>query len=413
MNREWLRFIRVGIVVVLGGCGGAVGVPILQPAPPPSGEFELLGRGPITETHTSDLWVFQGVDGRDYAYVGTFGDCTGCLGNRLYVWDVTDRTRPTLTDSVTVDAKVINAVMVDDAATVAVLGREQAPSRRNGMLILDIADPAHPKVLTDYWETVTGGVHNLFIDGELVYVVHTGTGDMHVIDISDPRQPRETGRWGVPGYEGKYLSDVWVEDGIAYLSYWNDGLMLVDVGNGIESGTPSGPKFISQYRYRTEVDDDRYGNTAMAVPYTNRAGNRYVFVADHILPRGFDPSGSDRVQPRGYVHVVDISNLQKPREVGRYEVPQAGVHSLWAEDDILYTAYHNGGLRAVDISGELSGELRSQGRELAVLPTIATRAFVPGRALTFGVQAHEEAVFATDFNSGLWVARLLAQRPSP
>jgi hypothetical protein len=46
----------------------------------------VMGRGTITETHTSDLWPWTGKDGRDYALVGTWG------GNGYaMVFDITDR----------------------------------------------------------------------------------------------------------------------------------------------------------------------------------------------------------------------------------------------------------------------------------------------------------------------------------
>jgi hypothetical protein len=77
-----------------------------------------------------------------------------------------------------------------------VLTREGASSRRNGIVILDLADPAHPTVLSEYTETLTGGVHVIYVDGDHVYATNNGTGDMHVIDIADPANPR---RWAAGG----------------------------------------------------------------------------------------------------------------------------------------------------------------------------------------------------------------------
>ncbi len=329
-------FAVAGLFGTAACAGGTAASPAaVAPVPEPKGSFEVVGRGPVTQTHTSDLWVFQGVDGRDYAYTGTWGACQGCYGDRLYVWDVTEPSRPTLTDSVVVDARVVNDVKVNEAGTLAVITRESASSRRNGIVVLDLADPAHPTIASEYWETLTGGVHNTFIDGDLVYAVHNGTSDVHVIDISNPREPHEVGRWGVPAYAGKYLHDINVLDGLAYVSYWDDGLIVLDVGNGIKGGTPQKPEFVSQYRYRTEAAGQEWGNTHVALPYTNKAGNKYVFVGDEIFPPDFDAQRSD-THPYGYVHVVDVSDIENPQEVARYEVPNAGVHNLWVENDTLY-----------------------------------------------------------------------------
>jgi hypothetical protein len=398
--------LAVVLVPLLSACGAAAVEPASAPLPDPSGRFEVVGRGPVAHTFTSDIWVFTGVDGRDYAYTGTWGACAGCVGDRMYAWDVTDPANPVLTDSVVVDARVVNDVKVNEAGTLAVITREGASSRRNGIVILDLAEPARPRVLSEFWETVTGGVHNTYIDGDLVYAVHNGTADVHIIDISDPEAPEQIGRWGVPPHPAKYLHDVWVEDGLAYLSYWDDGLIIIDVGNGIRNGSPQQPQFVSQIRYRYEVGGVQYGNTHVAFPYTNAAGNRYVFLGDEIFPPGFEVERPTTF-PAGYIHVIDVNNIEAPREVASYRIPRAGPHNVWAEDDILYVAYYNAGLRAVDIAGTLRGDLGQEGREIAALATTDEHAYVADRPFTWGAMPHRGHVFASDHTSGLWVTRLI------
>ncbi len=402
-----IRFLPLfGILVAAGCSASASDTPPAAPLPDPSGHFEVVGRGPITETHTSDLWVFEGVDGRDYAYLGTWGGCDGCYGDRMYAYDVTDPANPVLTDSVMVDARVVNDVKVNEAGTIAVITREQASNRRNGIVILGLEDPAHPEIISEYWETLTGGVHNVFIDGDLVYAVHNGTADLHIIDISDPRDPVQIGRWGVPVHPGKYLHDVWVVDGLAYLSYWNDGLIIIDVGNGIRDGSPENPQFVSQYRYRYEVQGREYGNTHVAFPYTNEAGNRYIFVGDEIFPPGFDQEDPES-GAAGYIHVIDASDIENLEEVADYRIPNAGPHNVWVHDDVLYVAYYNAGLRAVDVSGTLSGDLARSGREIAALATTDENAYIANRPFTWGPQWYKGLVYASDHTSGLWVTRLV------
>ena len=392
-------------LALAAGCSSAVIEPPTAPLPNPSGSFEVVGRGPVSHTLTSDLWVFEGVDGRDYAYTGTWGTCDRCIGDRMYVWDVTDPANPVLTDSVVVDARVVNDVKVNEDATLAIITRESASSRRNGIVILDLQDPAHPTVRSEYWETLTGGVHNTFIDGDLVYAVHNGTSDLHIIDISDPDDPVQIGRWGVPAHPAKYLHDVYVQDGLAYLSYWDDGLIILDVGNGIEDGSPEEPEFVSQYRYQYEVQGFDYGNTHVAFPYENEAGEKYVFLGDEIFPPGFEVERLD-TWPAGYIHVVDVSNIRDPREVAQYRLPRAGPHNIWVEDDVMYVAYYNAGMRAVDVSGTLRGDIGQQGREIAAIATSDENAFIADRPFAWGPQAHKGLVFASDHTSGLWVLRL-------
>lgn len=352
-------------------------------------QFELiqLGRGANSDQHSGDTWVFEGVDGRDYAYIGTF------QYDWMRVWDVTDPTAPVLTDSMQLDARRINDVKIHPNNRIGILTREGASDRRNGIVILDLADPAHPSIISEYKETVTGGVHNVWIDGEndLVYACHNGTSELHIIDISDPTKPAEVGRWGIDR-SSKTLHDVFLKGGYAYLSYWDDGLVILDVGAGTHGGTPTSPAFVSSISYPV-------GHTHTAFRY-----GRYVFVGDEIFPPGWD--AEKPIETRGYIHVIDVENIDEPVDVARYEVPEAGAHNIWVDNDRLYVGYYQAGLRVVDISGELRGNLYRQGRELAVLKTTDENSIVPNWGMTWGAQLHKGNIFTSDLNSGLWIARL-------
>ena len=82
----------------------------------------------------------------------------------------------------------------------------------------------------------------------MVYAAHNGTAEIHIIDISDPVNPREVGRWGL-AQENKRLHDVIVQEGYAYLSYWNDGIITLDAGAGTHGGTAATPTLVSQFEY--------------------------------------------------------------------------------------------------------------------------------------------------------------------
>lgn len=361
-----------------------------RPRPPRRG-VTVLGHAalPAGAGATTDLRVFEGIDGRDYAYAGTLAAAT------MYAWDVTTRASPVLRDSVKLDGRRINDVKVNDDATIAIVTSEGASNRRNGITLLDILDPAHPKPITHFTENLTGGVHNVWIEDDLVYAVHNGTRDLHIVDISDPAEPRHVGRWGVES-DGRVLHDVMVKDGFAYLSYWNDGLVILDVGAGIAAGTPTEPRFVSRHVYSYPLEGEVYGNTHHAIRYRN-----WVFVADEIFDCAACVNG-----PRGYVHVIDVADIENPVEVAFYRVPEAGAHNMWVEDDRLYVAYYQAGVRIVDVSGELRGDLWRQGRELGWYMTEAAHAEVPNAAMAWGPQPFKGALFVSDLNSGLWILRL-------
>ncbi|MEQ9398454.1 MAG: Ig-like domain-containing protein [Longimicrobiales bacterium] len=354
-------------------------------------ELVQIGRGPIGDHHSGDVWVFEGVDGRDYAYIGTF------FYDWMKVWDVTDPGAPVLTDSLQLDARRINDVKIHDNNRLGIVTREGASSRRNGMVLLDLSEPAHPTILSEYTETLTGGVHNVWIvsDLDLVYAVHNGTRAVHVIDISDPTAPTEVGRWGIDN-EQRSLHDVIVQDGYAYVSYWDDGVVTLDVGAGTHGGTPTDPAFVSRFKYPI-------GNTHVAWRH-----GKYLFVGDEIFPAGWD--ADKPIEARGYIHVLDMTDIDNPVEVAKYEVPEAGAHNVWAEGDRLYVGYYQAGLRVLDISGELRGDLYEQGREIAVIKTTDENTTTPNWSMTWGAQIYKGKIYTSDLNSGLWIAEL-KERP--
>ena len=364
-------------------------------------DLRVVGRGPVTERLTGDLRVFTGKDGRDYAYLGT------AESNAVLVFDVTDPASPVLTDSVTTDARFVLDVKVNHDASLAVFSREGAANRANGIVILDLADPAHPTVLSEYTETVPGGVHNTFFDGDFVYATHDGDGSLHVIDVSDPRNPREASEWHTDT-PGRYLHDMFVEGGIAYLAYWQDGLVILDVGGGGKGGSPSNPVKIGQLVYdAAEIYGPGGGGPR---------GTHSVYVADGIAYVGdevYPPVYNDLtkpIYPRGYIHVVDVSDPAAPHEIARYEVPEAGAHNHWVEDGQLYSAYYQGGVRVVDVSGEKRGNLYDQGREVAAFVTDAPdQAHVTNRAFAFGAQLFKGRIYVSDMSSGLWVLELTGE----
>ncbi len=362
---------------------------------PPRREISLVAHGVVpTGQATTDLWAFEGRNGRDYVYTGTYH------GNLMYAWDISDPAGPVIVDSVEFDGRRVNDVKINGARSLAVVTSEHASDRKNGITVLDITDPAHPRKLSHYTDGLTGGVHNTWIVDDLVYAVHYGTRAVHIIDVSNPTAPEEVGRWQLPNPD-RFLHDVTVLDGYAYLSYWNDGVVIIDIGAGTHGGTPTEPALVSQFTYSYRLGSESYANTHHAIRYGD-----YVFTGDEIFGCAECVNG-----PRGYIHVIDVSDIDNPRKVGWYRVPEAGSHNLWAEDDKLYIGYYQAGLRVVDISGELRGDLYRQGREIAWYMTEDGTGSLPNSTDTWGAQPFKGKIYASDSASGLWIVEMEDEPP--
>ena len=360
-----------------------------------SRDIELVGRGKVQDRHTSDFWIWEGTDGRDYAITGTWG-----ADGHSYIWDVTDPSNIEKLHEVQVDARTVSDVKVSEDGDIAVISREGASNRRNGFVVLGVGNPREGvPVLSEFTDQLTGGVHNIFISEGHVFALSAGRR-YDVISIEDPRNPERVGRFelGTPGHG---VHDVWVSEGVAFSSNWTDGIVAVDVGGGGRGGTPEQPVELGRYSYPS-------GWNHAAYPYTSQStGKFYVFAGDESFPRGLRTAGEGvPTIAEGWIHIIDWSEWNDPHEVARYQVPEAGSHNLWVEDDILYVGYYNGGLRVVDVSGELMGDLYKQGREIAHFLSFDPDGHIANAPFVWGPQPFKGHIFFTDHNSGLWAVRL-------
>ncbi|MEO8620864.1 MAG: Ig-like domain-containing protein [bacterium] len=373
----------------------------------------LVGRLARSRFSTEEVWLHQ--DGK-HAYLGS-----GSGGDVLYALDISDPSKPTVTDSVITNTRRVNDVMTFPDGKFLVFTREGASDRKNGIVICSIDDPAHPKVIAEYTEGVTGGVHSVFVNrqekyGTFIYLTNDGTGALHVLDVNDPYHPKEVARWKTEGRPdaGRSLHDIDIRDGLLYASYWNDGLVVLDIGNGIKGGAPSHPAFVSQYKYdlnalykQAEVDG---GPGFIRGTHTAWRHNNYVFIADEVFPASYQKGTKDAAASRAYgrLQVLDVSDIAHPKSVAWYEPEYGGVHNVWVLGDTLYMGAYNAGFRVFDISGELRGDLRAQGREIGHLNTADMDGHIKNSAMTWGVVVNPKdgLAYVNDDNNGLWVVRI-------
>jgi uncharacterized protein YjdB len=367
--------------------------------------LEVIGRAPIKDFEAAEQWIIG-----NFAYLSTISD-------KFLVYDISDPAHPKLTDTVKVDARIINDITTTADGKILVISREGASNRKNGIAFFDTSDPAHPKPISEYTATVTGGVHSAFVDGHYVYLTDDATGSMRVIDFADVKHPKEAARWEVPSevattittaegereVVGRYLHDLQVKDGLAYLAYWRDGLVILDVGNGIKGGSPEHPQLVSQLHFNHH---ELYGNGWLAGTHSVFRYKNYVFVGDEVFPPIFQILDRKRIPVRGIVHVVDVADINQPRKVAEYPVPEAGAHNMWVDNDVMYMGYYNGGGRIVDVSGELRGDLYRQGREIGRLWAGDPQGYRPNLPFTWGAQPHNGLVYFNDVHSGIWIVKI-------
>ncbi|TFH64327.1 MAG: hypothetical protein E4G90_08310 [Gemmatimonadales bacterium] len=202
-----------------------------------------------------------------------------------------------------------------------------------------------------------------------------------------PAPPR-IARVPIPANYG--IHDTFVRDGIAFVSAWNSGIIIFDVGGGGHGGTTAAP--IQMGALVTNVGPLQTPSAHNAWwfhnPVTHEA--RYLFV-------GQEGPGTLGASSSGDLHVLGVSDLTNPTEVAFFHLPGAGVHNFWMDEarQMLYAAYYNGGVVALDVSGVFMGDL--DGRLLAnTLPG------GPGSTHVWGVMLAGGSLYVSDMISGFW-----------
>ncbi|MEO8090378.1 MAG: Ig-like domain-containing protein [Gemmatimonadales bacterium] len=353
------------------------------------------GGNNVDERFSSDLWVHG-----NYAYTGTWG-FRDEEGNTLKVWSLAAGGRPTLVRSIIVpDVGTVSDVQVSEDGRLLVLSGEQGPA--GGIYLYSLTNPAAPSFLSSVL-IGDAGVHTVTlssINGRLYAFAARNPGfpeapatdpALLIYDVTDPEAPTlvATKRFPQRAYG---IHDTYVRDGIAFAFVWDDpGLVIFDVGNGIRGGSPSAPVEISRLitsRNGVCCGPSVHNGWWFHNPVTHE--QRYLFVGQEGAANLGSSSSGD-------IHVVDVSDLAQPHEVAFFHLNGAGTHNFWMDEErqVLYAAYYNGGVVALDVSGTLSGNLSS--RLLSqVKPGGA------GNTFTWGVQLANGFLYAIDMLSGLW-----------
>jgi hypothetical protein len=394
-HRVWWRGL-VLLLLTVAGCDGGGDLPEPTdptgpspepPAPPPDGfALNITGGGHnVSERFTSDLWVHGG-----YAYTGTWGgfEREGNPGNAVKIWALDPTGAPVLADSLILSGVgTVSDVEVSADGSVLMLSAERGT--RAGLYLYDLADPEKPALRDSVH--VAEGLHTATL-GEIAgrrYAFtarNPGQPALTIFDVTDPSDIVLAASVPIPPTYG--IHDTYVRDGLAFVFAWDAGVIVYDVGNGMRGGSPDAPVEVS--RLVTCAGDVGFPSVHNGWwfhnPVTHEA--RYLFI-------GQEGPGSVGASSSGDIHVVDVSDLAHPREVARFHLDGAGTHNFWMDEDaqVLYAAYYNGGVIALDVSGTLTGDLSSR---------LIGQVRFGDDTFTWGVMLANGFLYASDMLSGLW-----------
>ena len=392
----------VAVTLFALGCGGpdSVSPDNVGPRKPP---FDLvtLGQGVVADRVTAEVWV-QG----NTAYTSTWGSRTvngvQDRGTAIKIWDVT-AAAPVLVDSIIVaNATTLGDVQVTDDGKYLVVATEPVPG---AIVIYDLQNPRKPVLVSRFNNADTNnGVHTAEVqpvNGRLYAFLSvdprgSDKARLVIVDITNPAAPVMvlSRIMGNPT-----IHDVFVRDGILMTALWNDGIAIFDIGGGGKGGTVANPVQLGS----TTIVGGKAHNIFWYRDPSN-GSKRFAMVGEE------GPGSVGGGSSSGDVHVVDVADFANPREVAFYNVHGGGTHNFSADESrgILYAAYYNAGVRALNIRGDMATctasqkaadgrcDLARMQRELGKWPPAGgTPVFI------WGVQFTNGQLYASDMLNGL------------
>lgn len=284
-----------------------------------------------------------------------------------------------------------------------------------GFRCYDISDPEDPVSIGAY---ETGyHIHNCYLEDELLFVVANTQQEnpLAVYDLGGD-EISNVGTWSLldhePGWRdidwyARYLHDVYVQDGIAYLAHWNAGTYLVDVSD------PTEPEYVSHVTDTTlaeqrEIDD--WEDAVYGLP-----GNDHYAAVDEtgdlmaVGREAWATGGAEPDRPGG-IDLYDVSDPAEPAHRGSIDPPrttdesnEGGTwttsHNFELRDGRLYSSWYRAGVKIHDVSDPADPEQLAWWRDPAETGFWTARVLEPGE--TF-VASSTEAIPGTSLEGALY-----------
>jgi choice-of-anchor B domain-containing protein len=257
-----------------------------------------------------------------------------------------------------------------------------------GLQIVDLSDLPGSVSLTTY-DTTFDRAHNLFVDGDTLYVCRDAGGSptfnslgLEILDISDPTDPVLLSR-----YDSREVHDVYVRDDILYAACEHDGLFFLDVSdktNPVEIGSKT---YSGQLTHNVWLTND----------------GKYALTTDEILG--------------GHLRIWDVTDLSDVVQVAEYEAkPDVGIviHNVFVRGNHAFISYYTEGVVVLDITDPTQPcEIGYYDTYPLVLPTPPTNNDVFHGV--WGVYPYTTSgrIYASDIEQGLFVLDFVPPERDP
>ncbi|MFC5970764.1 LVIVD repeat-containing protein [Halomarina salina] len=286
----------------------------------------------------------------------------------------------------------------------------------SALVLYDVSDPAAPEQVGVY-ETESIN-HNVFLSDGVAYRGDNyadGLQSENPVVMIDVEAGEELGRWSPVDeneawgdvYTGlRVLHDMYVQDGVAYLAYWDAGTWLLDVSD------PASPSVINHVRGRPPEELASLSGSQVTNENLQPPGNdHYVAVNDDasVLGVGMESwdteADEDDDGPSG-IELFDISDPTTAESLATITPPptdQPTYSGVWTTShnfdfagDRLYTSWYSGGVKVFDVSDPSAPGILREWENREELSFWAAVAVEPGETFVASAENHrgEQGAFA-------------------
>lgn len=297
--------------------------PVSTVAPAVTDDFRILSHLELPgRASDADIALYDHGKRGLFAYVGSWRD--RCRNDGVKIVDVTRARHPVVAAIATAPGRGFSSedmdiVSIGDRAIMGVGLQACARRGRNAFAFFDVTKPRHPRFLSLL--RTPSGVHELdlvvrpdgtalalgatpFADFGWLYFGAPRSGEVQIVDISDPANPARLSTWSV--FEDSDLDSVGgdpfistfqgmgsftavfahsvraADDGdTAYVSYWDAGVIKLDISD------PADPTIVGRTQYTPGEDGDAHSMFPLDV-----GGDRYVLQNDE----DYDPGSPSRAR---------------------------------------------------------------------------------------------------------------------
>lgn len=320
----------------------------------------------------------------------------------------------------------------------SMLGPEQNAPLSNGVVLVNIENPADP-VIESYFPLPALGAHSMYatqIEGQyfvLASVVNLASAATYfeLFDIQQTplggqlvhlsyilEEPTEGNAPPINGHnDGVIVPHPITKDTLAYLAHWHQGLVIVDLSN------PRAPSIIGRWTDNppgnTNVGTNDYGDIHEALPLNETwDGKHYTFIGQEIL-------GHPTYAPSGYMKVIDTTDPTAPKPVAQWNLPsdvewnaslQFSTHYISRAGKTIFMSHYHAGVWAIDVSDLTQSQLPAIG---AFVPANVSPKPPPGRGYSWTPTVMENIALPNgdlviwDSSSGAYVVHFDETRKAP